>query len=78
MGAPEFVGGKHGVEGYGAVGVFEIGAVVGVEIGFAGGVFGEEEVVLGEFEVPVGDGLAGDLGDGLAVDEEVGGDEVAI
>ena len=57
------------------VGAFEAGAVAGVEIGLGGEVFGEDDVVAGEFDMPVLHGRVFVLGDGDAIQQGAHGDQ---
>ena len=78
-GLPDVVGGgEAGMGGDDGAGIVEIGAIAGVEIGFAGHVLGEHEIVVRQFDVVIDHDGAGELRDRCAVDEMADGDEDAV
>ena len=70
--------GEVRVQGGGGWGVREGVSVAGVEVAFAGEVFGQKDRVAGEFDVEVGDGFGLLPGDCGFVDEIADGDENAV
>ena len=53
-------------------------AVAGVEIALGGQALGQQNVMGGQFDMPIGDGLHRHLRDGAAVHEVTDGDQHAV